>query len=149
MEPFRPIEANNNGQMVPQAESIWEGNYTNAAVARNAKRMLTTETGWKEHFTTSTSCARFAELLHKKASFSWRRSGWLNVLMSGSERVQWKCTRWYPRKKKKKGGWKEYSTEAVLQSMLKLCRGTTSVFRENHVNSRTSTFHELRQHTYF
>lgn len=75
MEPFRPIEANNNGQMVPQAESIWEGNYTNAAVARNAKRMLTTETGWKEHFTTSTSCARFAELLHKKASFSWRRSG--------------------------------------------------------------------------
>lgn len=43
MEPFRPIEANNNGQMVPQAESIWEGNYTNAAVARNAKQMLTTE----------------------------------------------------------------------------------------------------------
>lgn len=38
MEPFRPIEANNNGQMVPQAESIWEGNYTNAAVARDAKR---------------------------------------------------------------------------------------------------------------
>lgn len=69
MEPFRPIEANNNGQMVPQAESIWEGNYTNAAVARNAKQMLTTETGWKEHFTTSTSCVLFAELLHKKASF--------------------------------------------------------------------------------
>lgn len=44
MEPFRPIEANNNGQMVPQAESIWEGNYTNAAVARNAKQMLTAET---------------------------------------------------------------------------------------------------------
>ena len=44
MVPFRPIEANNNGQMVPQAESIWEGNYTNAAVARNAKQMLTTET---------------------------------------------------------------------------------------------------------
>lgn len=38
MEPFRPIEANNNGQMVPQAESIWEGNYTNAAVARDAKQ---------------------------------------------------------------------------------------------------------------
>lgn len=52
--PFRPIEANNNGQMAPQAESIWEGNYTNAAVARNAKQMLTTETRWS--FTTSTSC---------------------------------------------------------------------------------------------
>lgn len=54
MEPFRPIEANNNGQMVPQAESIWEGNYTNAAVARNAKQMLTTERrekGWNEYFT--------------------------------------------------------------------------------------------------
>lgn len=53
MEPFRPIEANNNGQMVPQAESIWEGNYTNTSVARNAKQMLTTERrkkGWKEHF---------------------------------------------------------------------------------------------------
>lgn len=46
MEPFRPIEANNNGQMVPQAESIWEGNYTNAAVARNAKQMLTTSTSY-------------------------------------------------------------------------------------------------------
>lgn len=45
MEPFRPIEANNNGQMVPRAESIWEGNYTNAAVARDATReeMLTAE----------------------------------------------------------------------------------------------------------
>lgn len=42
MVPFRPIEANNNGQMVPRAESIWEGNYTNAAVARNANQMLTT-----------------------------------------------------------------------------------------------------------
>lgn len=38
MEPFRPIEANNNGQMVSQAESIWEGNYTNAPVARDAKQ---------------------------------------------------------------------------------------------------------------
>lgn len=38
MELFRPIEANNNGQMVPQAESIWEGNYTNAVVARDAKQ---------------------------------------------------------------------------------------------------------------
>lgn len=38
MEPFQPIEANNNGQMVPQALSIWEGNYTNAALARNSKQ---------------------------------------------------------------------------------------------------------------
>lgn len=59
MEPFRPIEANNNGQMVPQAESIWEGNYTNAAVARDAKQMLTAEMGWKQCFTTSTSCVHF------------------------------------------------------------------------------------------
>lgn len=35
MELFGPIEANNNGQMVPQARSIWEGNDTNAAAARN------------------------------------------------------------------------------------------------------------------
>lgn len=40
---FWPIEANNNGQMVPQAESIWERNSANAAAARNAKPMLTTE----------------------------------------------------------------------------------------------------------
>lgn len=33
---FGPIEANNNGQMVPQARSIWEGNDTNAAVARKS-----------------------------------------------------------------------------------------------------------------
>lgn len=36
MEPFGPIEANNNGQMVPQARSIWEGNDTNAATARDS-----------------------------------------------------------------------------------------------------------------
>lgn len=35
---FGPIEANNNGQMVPQAQSIWEGNDTNAAVARKSKQ---------------------------------------------------------------------------------------------------------------
>lgn len=53
MVPFRPIEANNNGQMVPQAESIWERNYTNAAVARNATQMLTAHRGWTERFGTS------------------------------------------------------------------------------------------------
>lgn len=57
--PFRPIEANNNGQMDPQAESIWEGNYTNAAVARNAKQMLTTVAAWKAFFTTPTSWVDF------------------------------------------------------------------------------------------
>lgn len=42
MEPIPPIEANNNGQMVPLAESIQEANYNNAAVARNAKLKLNT-----------------------------------------------------------------------------------------------------------
>ena len=67
MEPFRPIEANNNGQMVPQAESIWEGNYTNAAVARDAKQMLTAEAeGWKEHFMTSTSCVHLLRFYSRR-----------------------------------------------------------------------------------
>lgn len=44
MVPFRPIEANNNRQMVPRAESIREGNYTNAAVARNDNHDFTTST---------------------------------------------------------------------------------------------------------
>ncbi len=70
MVPFRPIEANNNGQMVPQAESIWEGSYTNAAVARNAKQMLTTETRWKEYFTTSTSCVHLLSLYSRRHHFS-------------------------------------------------------------------------------
>jgi len=39
--------------------------YTNAAVARDAKQMLATKMGWKEYFTTSTSCV---DLL-KTASF--------------------------------------------------------------------------------
>lgn len=68
MELFRPIEASNNGQMVPQAESIWEGNYTNAAVARNAKQMLTTEKGWKRVLYDFNKSCSFAELLLKKAS---------------------------------------------------------------------------------
>lgn len=63
MVPFRPIEASNNGQMVPEAQSIWEGNYTNAAVARNDKQMLTTDLWWEDCFTASenTCCLNFTE----------------------------------------------------------------------------------------
>lgn len=50
MELFRPIEANNNGQMVPQAESIWEGNYTNATVARDAKQNINHSDGVERVF---------------------------------------------------------------------------------------------------
>lgn len=74
MEPFRPIEANNNGQMVPQAESIWEGNYTNAAVARNAKQMLTTERrkkGRKEYFTLNGYVELLLNFTESKLSKKW------------------------------------------------------------------------------
>lgn len=72
MVPFRPIEANNNGQMVPRAESIWEGNYTNAAVARNANQMLTTAL---QLLQVVLICCTFRHLF-------WGKGGSLNVLMS-------------------------------------------------------------------
>ena len=74
MVPFRPIEANNNGQMVPQAESIWEGNYTNAAVARNAKQMLTTETTMERVLYKFNKWDWFAELLLCKESYLFRKT---------------------------------------------------------------------------
>lgn len=48
MKLFGPIEANNTGQMVPQARSIREGNDTNAAAARNSTQTRA-EGAWPPH----------------------------------------------------------------------------------------------------
>lgn len=79
MVPFQPIEAYNNGQMVSQPESIWEGNYTNAPVARNAKQMLTAK--W----------LRGLYDLNEVFSICWV---WLKNGL-GEEKARAKCVTWW------------------------------------------------------
>lgn len=131
MEPFRPIEANNNGQMVPEAESIWEGNYTNASVARNAKQMLTTKTGWKEYFMTSTSCVDLLSFYLKRHHFTGGKAStkWLTKCINGSNKVNGKHAMQM----------KQWCTFAGN------CQNTAGAKRQYPVKcaSKTSPFHEL------